>query len=137
MSNALIYVAHPYGGNPEQLVEAHRRRCELTGHSTMRKLPVVFWAPWIPLCQTRGEDQQDRCLRFDIEAVSLSHGVLSFDLAQDSPGCRSECTAAVALGIPVLRVHIGYRAPGRIMSDNHETLQLNEFLDQCIARANL
>lgn len=131
MTTPLIYMAHPYGGDLGNLEDAMRRLKKLNrAEEYFDDLNPWFWAPWIDLCLTRPDspEERERGQRFDLQAVELSHGVLSFDLDVKSTGCRMECTTAAALGIPVLRL------PQRIDLEfcEQEVLdRVERFVDEC------
>jgi hypothetical protein len=91
----VIYVAHPFGGNFENLSEAERWAAFLT-----RKFCAVFVAPWIPLCRY-WSDKTDRELgiSIDVAAVREADGIILVG-PEVSPGMSAEWTAASIHGIP-------------------------------------
>lgn len=101
MVTPLIHMSHPYGGDANKL-DAARLKLD-----TLRRFTEArFWAPWIDICMCLEDTPENRELgtNFDRKAVELSHGVLSFDVGENSSGCRLECATARALGIPICRL---------------------------------
>lgn len=102
----LIYMAHPYGGDPENLQRAKRwlrwAACEA------RRENAFVLAPWIPLCEVfSGSERPDDTTRAfmlngDCETVrSCKELWLCGDSV--SPGMRQEQEAAAGAGILIRR----------------------------------
>ena len=75
MQLPLIYVAHPYGGNVENL-----GRAELWLERLSQWAPALFWAPWIQLCRLwpDANETRERGLEIDRQCVAMSDGMLMF-----------------------------------------------------------
>ena len=84
----LIYVAHPYGGNPSNLDRADLWLERLTRWSGEKAL---YWAPWIQLCRMCPDvgETRERGLEIDQACVEMSDGMLMVGGCV-SPGMSSE-----------------------------------------------
>lgn len=91
----LVYVAHPYGGDPENLARARRWLAWLLGHPDFAGCGFV--ADWILTCELLVEtvDNRSRGLEVDLELVRRCD-VLVLVGGRVSPGMEQELLIARA-----------------------------------------
>jgi hypothetical protein len=86
MKIPIIYVAAPFGGNPENLDKAERWAAWLS-----MRFEALFVVPWVPLCRhwvDSGETRK-RGLELDLVAVRHCHGMIMVG-GNVSPGMAIE-----------------------------------------------
>lgn len=75
MSRPIFYMAHPYGGKPENLERAKRWLRWLINNNPY----TDFTAPWIPWCETLPDldpFMRERGIAFDLATVSRCDGLV-------------------------------------------------------------
>lgn len=94
----LIYVAHPFGSDRENLFVASTVVAILN-----RRYDAIFWAPWIPIAANWENERElnDRAMAICMSSVGISDGFLGFNL-DTSPGGKQELARAQALQIPTV-----------------------------------
>jgi hypothetical protein len=92
----LIYVAHPFGGDIQNLDDAEWMVAELSA-----LFDAVFWAPWIPMCRYWINDGNslERGMALDSHAVRLSKQIWFCDDLTKSKGMQEEDKIAQRYGI--------------------------------------
>lgn len=96
----LVYIAHPYGGKPENLERARRwlRWAWRSNHDD------GFLAPWIEGCTALGDrtpESRDRGLEFDQQVVSMCDELWLVG-GEISPGMKVEEEAARRFNVNVI-----------------------------------
>lgn len=94
----MIYVAHPYGGNKNNIVKAGRLLIKLRKNNPkanlISPLHCWFWEDY--------NDDQDQALKFCLELLSKCDILFLASGWKDSPGCKTECEFAVKHGIRII-----------------------------------
>lgn len=69
----LIYVAHEFGGKPENLDRAEKWVAALSS-----AFDHIFWAPWVPLCRywANSGESLERGMMLDFEAIAKSDSIV-------------------------------------------------------------
>lgn len=114
----LIYLAHPFGGDPKNLLRAKAWLGWAAGIARPSNGFVV--APWIPLCETHSDSDtatREFMLAGDCEVVTRCDALWLVG-RELSPGMAREALAATRTGVRVCRlIGMDYEQAHNALSD--------------------